>query len=61
MDRPETMTAFLDLLQDKYGGAEMYVKRYMQLGEEDVIVIKRNLIRDDETSVKEQNGEGGRR
>jgi len=43
--RPETMTAFLNLLQDKYGGAEMYAKQYMQLEDEDIAVIRKNLVR----------------
>jgi len=39
------MTAFLNLLQDKYGGAEMYAKQYMQLEDEDIAVIRKNLVR----------------
>jgi hypothetical protein len=46
-DRPETMTAFLNLLRDKYGGAEMYARQYMQLEEGDVAVIRKNLVKDE--------------
>jgi hypothetical protein len=38
------MTAFLELLQNKYGGAEEYVKRYAKLTNEDVAIVKRNLV-----------------
>jgi hypothetical protein len=46
-DRPETMTAFLNLLRDKYGGAEMYARQYMRLEDEDVAVIRKNLVKDE--------------
>jgi len=42
--RPGTMTAFLELLQNKYGGAEEYVKQYGKLSGDDIAIIRRNLI-----------------
>jgi len=42
--RSGTMTAFLELLHNKYGGAEGYVKLYAKLSDEDVATIRRNLI-----------------
>lgn len=39
------MTAFLKLLCDKYGGAEMYARQYMGLGDDDVAAIRRNLVK----------------
>jgi len=42
--RSGTMNAFLELLQNKYGGAEEYVKRYAKLSDDDVVIVKRNLI-----------------
>jgi len=42
--RPGTMTAFLELLQNKYGGAEEYVKHYAKLSDEDIAIVKRNLV-----------------
>jgi Tyrosine phosphatase family len=39
-----TMTAFLELLHDKYDGAVGYVKQYAKLSDEDVAAIRRNLI-----------------
>jgi hypothetical protein len=38
------MTAFLELLQTKYGGAEAYVKQYAKLSDEDITIVRRNLI-----------------
>jgi len=42
--RPETMLAFLQLLQEKYGGVEEYLKRHAQLTDEDIATIRRNLL-----------------
>lgn len=38
------MLAFLQLLRDKYGGAEEYLKRYVLLSDDDVNAIRHNLL-----------------
>ena len=38
------MIAFLKLMEEAYGGAESYVKKYVGLSDEDVKVVKRNLL-----------------
>ena len=38
------MTAFLELLQNKYGGAKEYVEHYAKLSDDDVAIVKRNLV-----------------
>ncbi|KAJ6515529.1 protein-tyrosine phosphatase-like protein [Mycena sanguinolenta] len=42
--RDITMSAFLDLLDEKYSGAEEYVKRFTGLSAEDVVTIRRNML-----------------
>ncbi|KAJ3856401.1 protein-tyrosine phosphatase-like protein [Lentinula lateritia] len=42
--REETMLAFLDLLDTKYGGVEEYIKNYTQLSESDIAVIRNNML-----------------
>jgi len=42
--RHETMTAFLSLLQEKYGGVKEYVKHYLGLSEDDIDIIQKNLV-----------------
>ncbi|RDB19827.1 Tyrosine-protein phosphatase [Hypsizygus marmoreus] len=42
--RHETMKAFLTLLQEKYGGAEEYLKRYAGLSDEDIRIIRDNIL-----------------
>lgn len=42
--RHETMTAFLELLQDKYGGVDTYVKNYLGLSDDDVCKIQENIL-----------------
>lgn len=42
--RAETMIAFLQLLQDQYGGVERYLERYAQLSPDDIQEIRRNLL-----------------
>ncbi|KAF8076680.1 protein-tyrosine phosphatase-like protein [Lyophyllum atratum] len=42
--RHETMTAFLALLDDKYGGAEAYLHHYLNLPDDDVRVIRNNIL-----------------
>lgn len=38
------MYAFLDLLRDKYGGAEAYMQHYCGMSAEDIETIRRNLV-----------------
>lgn len=47
MGRFENMSATLDLLSEKYGGAEGYVKTYCGLSEEEIAIIRMNLITED--------------
>ncbi|KAK7060362.1 hypothetical protein VNI00_001127 [Paramarasmius palmivorus] len=42
--RPETMLAFLQLLEDKYGGAENYCLQYLNLTNDDITTIRNNLL-----------------
>jgi len=42
--RYETMVAFFDLLEEKYGGVETYVKTYTGLTDEDLKTIRSNLV-----------------
>ncbi|KAJ8593152.1 hypothetical protein M405DRAFT_786434 [Rhizopogon salebrosus TDB-379] len=42
--RYETMIAFFDLLEEKYGGVETYVKTYTGLTDEDLRIIRSNLV-----------------
>ncbi|KAL4247084.1 Protein-tyrosine phosphatase-like protein [Abortiporus biennis] len=42
--RPETMHAFLDLLDRTYGGVDKYLKHHVELTDEDIDVIRRNLL-----------------
>jgi hypothetical protein len=45
------MTAFLELLQHNYGGVEGYVKKYAKLSDEDLAVIRRNLIAESHSRI----------
>jgi hypothetical protein len=38
------MSAFLDMLDEKFSGAEEYVKRFTDLSDEDIGTIRRNLL-----------------
>lgn len=38
------MHAFLHLLEEKYGGVEEYLRRYVHLTDEDIDIIRRNLL-----------------
>lgn len=38
------MMAFLALLQDKYGGVESYVQKYVDLSGEDIEAIRKNIL-----------------
>lgn len=40
----ETMLAFLDLLDTKYGGVEEYIRNYTHLSESDIAVIRNNML-----------------
>lgn len=40
----EIMHAFLHLLEEKYGGVEAYLRRYVHLTDEDIDIIRRNLL-----------------
>lgn len=42
--RHETMTAFLDLIDEKYGGVEEYVKKFVGLTDEDISTIRNNFL-----------------
>ncbi|KAI0638416.1 protein-tyrosine phosphatase-like protein [Trametes polyzona] len=42
--RAETMLAFLQLLQERYGGVEAYVKNVVGLTEEDIATIRKNFL-----------------
>ncbi|KAJ3894185.1 hypothetical protein GG344DRAFT_63171 [Lentinula edodes] len=42
--REETMLAFLDLLDTKYGGVEEYIRNYTHLSESDIAVIRNNML-----------------
>ena len=41
---PETMLAFLRLLENKYGGVEQYLRTYVQLTNDDITTIRSNLL-----------------
>ena len=38
------MRAFLRLVDEKYGGVEGYLKSYVELSDEDIDAIRRNLL-----------------
>jgi len=38
------MEAFLQLFEDKYGGAEGYIRKYVGLHNEDIATIKSHLL-----------------
>ncbi|KIM46439.1 hypothetical protein M413DRAFT_17086 [Hebeloma cylindrosporum] len=42
--RHETMQAFLEHFDEKYGGVDEYVRRYVGLSDEEIAIIKRNLL-----------------
>jgi len=42
--RPDTMLAFLSLLEEKYCGAEKYLKDVVQLTDEDISIVKSNIL-----------------
>lgn len=42
--RHETMTAFLSLLESKYGGVDNYIKGYCNLTNEDLRIIRNTIL-----------------
>jgi hypothetical protein len=38
------MRATLEMIKEKFGGAEGYVKKYMSLTDEDIQIIRKNLV-----------------
>jgi len=38
------MMAFLGLLQNQYGGVEEYLRKYLDLSDSDIQIIRRNLL-----------------
>ncbi|GJJ07072.1 hypothetical protein Clacol_001271 [Clathrus columnatus] len=42
--RAETMAAFLELLDEKYGGVQTYLEKYLGFSPEDVITIRDHLL-----------------
>ncbi|TFK43788.1 protein-tyrosine phosphatase-like protein [Crucibulum laeve] len=42
--RHETMSAFLNLLEEKYSGVEEYIRRYVHLSDEDINAIRNNIL-----------------
>lgn len=40
------MIAFLRLLEEKYGGVDGYLKKYVGFGDEDITTIRRNILVD---------------
>ncbi|KIY63706.1 hypothetical protein CYLTODRAFT_432849 [Cylindrobasidium torrendii FP15055 ss-10] len=42
--RPTTMRALLDMLKEKYGGVEAYLKTWVHLDDADFVQLRRNLI-----------------
>ena len=44
MDREETMQAFIQMLDERYGGVKEYVRRACSLTDQDIIIIRQNLL-----------------
>ncbi|KAK2466023.1 hypothetical protein APHAL10511_001665 [Amanita phalloides] len=42
--RPETMSAFLELLDSKYGGVEQYLRQYVGFSDEDIAKVRDNIL-----------------
>ncbi len=42
--RPETMVATLQMIQEKFGGAEGYIKAYTSLEDRDIEMLRRTLL-----------------
>jgi len=42
--RTETMLEFLKMLQNQYGGVEEYIKQYTGISDDDIVIIRDNLL-----------------
>ncbi|TDL29822.1 hypothetical protein BD410DRAFT_758941 [Rickenella mellea] len=42
--RHETMIAFLNMLREKYGSSENYIKQHTDLSDDDIRIIRNNLV-----------------
>jgi len=42
--RPDTMLAFLSLLEEKYGGVEEYLRSVVQLTDKDISTVRSNIL-----------------
>ena len=42
--RPDTMLAFLSLLEEKYGGVEEYLRTVVRLTNEDISTVRSNIL-----------------
>ncbi|KAH9850816.1 protein-tyrosine phosphatase-like protein [Lenzites betulinus] len=42
--RAETMIAFLQMLQERYGGVEEYIRKIVGLSDEDIAAIRKNFL-----------------
>ena len=42
--RKEIMIDFLQLLEKKYGGVEEYLRKYIELADDDISTIRRNIL-----------------
>jgi hypothetical protein len=44
LDREETMQAFIMMLDKRYGGVKEYVRRTCGLTDQDMVIIRQNLL-----------------
>jgi hypothetical protein len=44
LSREETMHAFLKMLGERYGGVKEYVRRACGLTDQDIVIIRQNLL-----------------
>lgn len=49
--RYETMMGTLQMMSEKYGGVEGYVKTYCRLTEGDIAIIREHLVSGDEPTL----------
>jgi hypothetical protein len=49
--RYESMLGTLQMMEEKYGGVEGYVKTYCKLTDEDIAIIRKNLVSEDEPTL----------
>lgn len=50
--RAETMTAFLKLLEESYGGVEKYLENYLGFVTEDISIIRHHLLKEEKDEGK---------